>query len=295
MKFLRDFFLEEIYLRMKLDKNIFFITADFGSPVVDKIKEEFNDRFLNVGIAEQNLINISTGLALEGFKVFAYGISSFISMRCLEQIRINLGLLNQIKKLNINIISVGAGTSYEVSGPTHHCLEDISIINSIPGIEIFCPSDIKLTKLYIDRALNKIGTKYIRLDARINYSLESEFFLLEDGFRIIKRAKNKKFIISCGYFVNFSKQFNANIIDLFLLNSFNFEKLFKEVENYSKLITIEDSFLPGGIASIVNYYFKNKKIINLGFKRKYVFEASKREEIHKKYGISIQKIKKILK
>ena len=84
---MRDALLEQIYGAMASDPTIFFVSADFGSPVLDRIRADHPTRFVNVGIAEQNLINISAGLALEGYKVFAYAIAPFITMRCFEQIR----------------------------------------------------------------------------------------------------------------------------------------------------------------------------------------------------------------
>ena len=89
---MRDALLENVWAHMVSDENIFFVTADFGSPVLDKIRADFPKRFVNVGIAEQNLINISSGLSLEGYKVFAYAIAPFITMRCFEQLRVNLAL-----------------------------------------------------------------------------------------------------------------------------------------------------------------------------------------------------------
>ena len=106
---MRDALLNNIHLKMDDDKRIFFVTADFGSPVLDRIRADFPDRFINVGIAEQNLINISSGLALEGYKVFAYAIAPFITMRCFEQLRVNLALLSEVRDLNVNLIGVGAG------------------------------------------------------------------------------------------------------------------------------------------------------------------------------------------
>ena len=97
------------------------MTDDMGAPVLDKLKVDFKSRFINVGIAEQNLINVATGLALEGFAVYAYAIAPFF-MRAYEQIRVNLALSGQFKEINVNMIGVGSGVSYEVSGPTHHCL-----------------------------------------------------------------------------------------------------------------------------------------------------------------------------
>ena len=100
---------------------VFFVTADFGSPVLDSIRKDFADRFVNAGIAEQNLVNISAGLALEGFKVFAYAIAPFITMRCFEQLRVNLALLSEVRQLNVNLIGVGADTAML-------CLDQLSML-----------------------------------------------------------------------------------------------------------------------------------------------------------------------
>ena len=94
---MRDVLLDRIWRAMAEDQKIFFTSADFGSPVLDKIRADFPERFVNVGIAEQNLINVSAGLALEGYTVFAYAIAPFITMRCYEQIRVSLALLSEVR------------------------------------------------------------------------------------------------------------------------------------------------------------------------------------------------------
>src|SRR3990170_1471730 len=166
IKTMRDVFIEEIYNRMHEDKNIFFLSADFGSPKLDKLRVDFKDRFINVGIAEQNLINISTGLALEGFTVYAYAIAPFLTMRAYEQIRVNLSLHAQLKEINLNLIGVGAGLSYDVTGPTHHCLEDICIMNVLPNFVLFSPSDYVSVERFVDYSVQVKMPKYIRLDGK---------------------------------------------------------------------------------------------------------------------------------
>ena len=148
------------------DNSIFFISADFGSPKLDILREKFKDRFINVGIAEQNLINISTGLALEGFTVYAYAIAPFLTMRAYEQIRVNLALHAQLKEININLIGVGAGLSYDVSGPTHHCLEDITIMRTLPNLIVFSPSDWILAQKFVDYSIKVKKPKYLRFDGK---------------------------------------------------------------------------------------------------------------------------------
>lgn len=97
---MRDALLEKIWQTMSIDQKVFFTCADFGSPVLDKIRADFPDRFVNVGIAEQNLINVSAGLALEGYTVFAYAIAPFITMRCYEQTRVSLALLSEVRPID---------------------------------------------------------------------------------------------------------------------------------------------------------------------------------------------------
>lgn len=134
---MRDSLLRNLWEKMFDDDHIFFLTADFGSPVLDLIRKDHSGRFVNVGIAEQNfLINVAAGLALEGFKVFAYAIAPFITMRCYEQTRVNLALLSKVRKMNVNLIGVGAGYSYTMSGPTHQCYEDLTIMES--NAELAC-------------------------------------------------------------------------------------------------------------------------------------------------------------
>src|SRR5436190_2102061 len=108
---MRDALLERIHGAMGSDPSIFLVSADFGSPVLDRIRSDRPKQFVNVGIAEQNLINVSAGLALEGYKVFAYAIAPFITMRCFEQIRVSLALLSEARPMNVNLVGVGAGYS----------------------------------------------------------------------------------------------------------------------------------------------------------------------------------------
>ena len=159
---MRDSLLESILNKMSTDKDLLFISSDFGSPILDKIRKDFPDRFINVGIAEQNLINVSVGFALEGFTIFSYAIAPFLSMRCLEQIRVNICLLSEVRPMNINLIGVGTGYSYTVSGPTHQCYEDLSIMRTLPNLNIFSPSDQIMASSLIENLIDGKNPKYIR-------------------------------------------------------------------------------------------------------------------------------------
>ncbi|WP_096015287.1 transketolase family protein [Campylobacter lanienae] len=296
---MRDAFFINLYEEMDKNENIYLVTADFGAPMLDKIRESFNKRAINVGIAEQNAINIAAGLALEGKCVYVYGIAPFISMRPFEQLRINLSALSSLRNINVNIISVGAGVSYSISGPTHHCLEDLSLIRTLPNFEIFSPSDSELVNRYFKHTIEIKRPKYLRFDATALLTLEYNAYDINDGFRVKKSKKSNIAIISTGYMsqkaYEISKEYDIELIDIYSINSNQNDKLIEYINRYEHIITLEEGFINcGGLDSYINFYIKNKNIINLGFAKKYTFDIGDREFIHSLNHIGFKDIKDIL-
>jgi len=296
LKTMRDVLLEGIYERMAENENIFFLCADFGAPSLDKIREEYGNRFLNVGIAEQNLINVSTGIAMEGGVVYAYALAPFITMRAYEQIRTNLSISSQIKPINVNLIGVGAGLSYNMSGPTHHCLEDISLMRLLPNFMVFSPSDWRLAEEFIDYSIDVKMPKYIRFDAKTVSQIYSDKMDVnfEDGFFEIKRGE-KVCLVSTGFMthraINVSKMVgDVGIIDMFMLNPFNEKLLFETLKRYETVLTLEEGFVEnGGLGTLITDLFRryewNIKIKSMGFNDKYVFDLGDRDHLHEVSGL----------
>jgi len=295
-KIMREILIEGIYHRMEEDQSLFFVTADFGSPRLDALREKFQDRFINVGVAEQNLINISTGLALEGFTVYAYAIAPFLTMRAYEQIRVNLSLHAQLKEVNVNLIGVGAGLSYDVSGPTHHCLEDISIMRTLPNITLFSPSDWKLTEKFIDYSIRIKKPKYLRLDGKplpqIYDGIEDSEF--QNGFKELVKGE-RVCLVSTGYMTHKAlrvanllneHQIRAGVIDLFMLKPLNEELFSESISPYDYVITLEEAFInKGGLDSLVTNILTRRnskfRIKRMGFEDTYVFDMGSREHLHR--------------
>lgn len=293
-KVMREVLLKSIWNKMAENEKIFFLSDDFGSIALDKIRNDFKDRFINVGIAEQNLVNISIGLALEGFVVFAYGIAPFIIMRACEQIR-NLSMLSQVKKLNVNLIGVGAGLSYDMSGPTHHCLEDISIVRVFPNIEVFSPSDWVLAEKFSDYSVDVIKPKYIRLDGKPVSKIYSDDITLENGFSEIRKGK-KVCLVSTGYMTHvalkimeelLSRNIHIGLIDMFFLKYFNDDLLYDLLKHYTYILTLEEGFINknGMDCAVANLLAErdgnNIKLKKFGFDDKHVFDNGDREYLHK--------------
>ncbi|MFC1489374.1 transketolase family protein [Thermodesulfobacteriota bacterium] len=307
---MRDVFIEKLYDRMLSDESIFFISADFGAPALDKLREDFPDRFVNVGIAEQNLINIATGLALESYNVYAYAIAPFLSMRAYEQIRTNLSILSQVRQINVNLIGVGAGLSYDVTGPTHHCLEDSCIMTVLPNFVVFSPSDCVLIENFLDFSLQHKCPKYIRLDGKAQPDIysDNETIIIANGF--YERGEGSEVgIVSTGYMTHVAlktaRQLNrinisSGVIDVFLLKPINEKLLIEKLSKYKHIVTMEESFInKGSLDSIIdNILVANRLNVGLtkfGFDDKYVFDVGNRDHLHKVNGLSqediIEKIK----
>jgi len=293
---IRDVFIEEIYRRMHGDDRIFFLSADFGSPRLDVLRETFRDRFINVGIAEQNLINVATGLALEGFTVYAYAIAPFLTMRAYEQIRVNLSLHAQLMDMNVNLIGVGAGLSYDVSGPTHHCLEDISIMRTLPNIEVFSPSDWVLAREFVDHSIRIKRPKYMRFDGKPApriYRDNSEISF-DSGFTELNRGEGVC-LVSTGFMTHRalsvirrleSENIRIGLVDAYLLKPFGERAFYDCIRTYPCVITLEEGFIgKAGLDSLVSGILaKNNSAIRqiaLGFEDTYVFDIGNREYLHK--------------
>lgn len=309
MKFTRDVFIEEIYNRMCDNKNIFFLCADFGSPKLDALRDRFSDRFINVGIAEQNLVNVSTGLALEGYTVYAYAIAPFLTMRAYEQIRVNLALQSQVKEINVNLIGVGAGLSYDISGATHHCLEDISIMRTLPNMVVFSPSDWVLAQKFVDYSIAVKKPKYLRFDGKPlpriykNESYGTKVIKFENGFSELSMGDDVC-LVSTGFMTHkaieavekFAGEGIAmGLIDVYMLKPFNEDAFFGVIEDYTHVITIEEAFInKGGLDGLVSKILGNHnstiKHNRMGFGDAYVFDVGNRAYLHKLHNLDTESI-----
>lgn len=297
---MRDVLLDKIWQAMQGDQTIFFVSADFGSPVLDRIRADFPDRFVNVGIAEQNLINISAGLALEGFIVFAYAIAPFITMRCYEQIRVSLALLSEVRPMNVNLIGVGAGYSYVLSGPTHQCYEDLTLMRALPNFQVFSPADHVTAGVLLERCITRPGPKYLRLDAQVLPVIyEQDQPDLQTGFNV-HRHGGRVCLVATGYMLHtalkVAEELQAQtgqpvgVIDLFDISGFNVDKLVAEIAEYQGLVSLEEGFRGrGGVDSMLFELLARRnlplKMLNLGVEGGYRFELGTRAELHEQVGI----------
>jgi transketolase len=142
------------------DPSAILLTGDLGYGVLDHISETRPQQFLNVGVAEQNMIGVAAGLSLVGHRILCYSIANFITLRCLEQIR------NDViyHDLDVTLIAIGAGCSYGSLGFTHFAIEDLACTRVLPGLSIFCPATDGELRTAFPKMMRSQGPKYLRVD-----------------------------------------------------------------------------------------------------------------------------------
>ena len=186
------------------NKNILALSADLGrSSGLDRFSKEHANQFINTGIAEQNLVGTASGLARTGFSVFASTFAPFASLRASEQVRMNMGYMQE----PVNLVALGSGIALAYLGNSHFGLEDISIMRAIPGINIICPADCFEIYKSLEASVNYDKPLYIRLTGAINCPIVyKEDYDFEIGKAIeIKKSQNIN-VISHGTTVGHCKK-----------------------------------------------------------------------------------------
>ncbi|MBX7102703.1 MAG: hypothetical protein K1X57_01385 [Gemmataceae bacterium] len=156
---MRAAFASTLFAAAERDPRIWLLTGDVGYSVLEPFQMKFPDRFVNAGVAEQNMLGVAAGLALAGRKVFVYSLANFPTLRCLEQLRNDVAY----HRLDVTIVAVGGGLSYGGHGYSHHAVEDIGIVRLLPNISVFAPGDEYETAWATAELAKRSGPGYLRL------------------------------------------------------------------------------------------------------------------------------------
>lgn len=302
---MRNSFINELLNQAKYNKKIFLITADIGFSVIEPFANKYPKRFLNAGISEQNMVLAAAGLASEGYNVFIYSIGNFPILRCLEQIR------NYVcySSANVKIISTGAGYAYGPLGVSHHTTEDISILRSLPNIQIISPSDPLESKAAAAYLSKMSGPAYLRLSKSGDPIIHQKkiSFKNKNPFCIKRQPNSNIAILVTGNILKrvIEESCEYKNVDIF---SFPFikpipKKIVIDIyQKYKYIITVEEHQLAGGFSSslleIYNdeniYSMKKNKIFRIGIKDKFCSYAGSQDYLIKKNNLSVKNVLKLL-
>jgi transketolase len=237
------------------DERVMLLTADLGWSVLERFAQRFPDRFVNVGVAEQNMLGIATGLAREGLVPFAYSIATFATMRCFEQIR-NGPVLH---RLPIRIVGTGGGFAYGNAGPTHHAIEDLSIARTLPGLAVVAPADGAQTRTVLQRSRRHAGPMYLRIDK----SDQPDIAALDGRFAFDRPALVRPgadvLLLTTGSIVHETLRaadeiethgISAAVAHFAHLPFRGGAPLVRLLRRYREIVTIEEGSLAGGLGSL---------------------------------------------
>jgi len=299
---IRDAFFDQLYEIASKDKNVIFLTADMGALSLTKFRKDMPEQFVNVGIAEQNMVSVAAGLALGGKRVFIYTIVPFATERCFEQIKIDICTM----ELPVTIIGTGPGLAYAPDGPTHHAIEDVSVMRALPGMTIFSPCDQYTAAAAADLAYACDNPVYVRIDKGkqpIRYNKNTDF--AQGATSLLAGADI--LIISTGIMTHRAMELadklkergiQPGVIDLFRIKPLSEDLLEAEIRKYKSIVTLEEHTLIGGIGSAISELMHDKGIIlplkRVGIPDQYCHKYGGREWMQKYLGIgSLDEIEKI--
>lgn len=254
---MRTNFINQLIEEARRNEKIFLLVGDLGYHVIEPFAEEFPDRFLNVGIAEQNMAGIAAGLAMTGYNVYFYSIGNFPTIRCLEQIRNDIAY----HQANVKVVSVGAGYAYGSLGATHQATEEIGALRVLPNMVVATPGDPLEARAITKISASYDGPMYIRLGKAGEKTVHSEDSIdlkIGDICSVITREGNQTAVFACGNILDAAlhqineENLNYDLYSVPFVKPINKEQQINIVKTHpAGLITIEEHQKSCGMGSAI--------------------------------------------
>ena len=295
---MRDAFVRELTRIALEDERVVVLTADLGIGLFDEIAEAAPARFLNVGIAEQNMIGIAAGLALAGRRVFAYSIAPFVTSRPHDQVRIDVAY----HEADVTIVGVGGGLAYGSLGPTHHAIEDLALMRALPNMTVVAPGSPSEAAAATRALCNHLGPSYLRLAK----NGEPEC-LPDEPFRIgaarSLRLGSAATICTTGAMLPSALEaadrltglsIETGVLHVPTVKPLDVRALAGALQTAPLLVTLEDHTLPGGFGSavaeaVVDHGLQGS-VLRLGIPDCFAPVVGSREHLLARYGLSTEGI-----
>jgi transketolase len=253
---MKQTFIDTLTQLMRRDKKLVTVTADMGFSVYENMQKEFPDRFINTGVTEQASASFSAGLALTGHKVFYYAQAAFVTMRCFEQVRLDIGYNN----LDIKLIGVNAGFGLNQLGVSHFAQEDVALMRTIPGMTVLTPATPFEMKWAVRTAYTLKTPVYIRY-SKLTHS-DSQKKLSQPVLgepRLVQPGKDILILASGGILQNAyealpklkEKNISAALYSMPTLKPINKRKILTLMKKFQKIYTVEEHTVIGGLYSAI--------------------------------------------
>lgn len=296
---MRDAFFDELSIVAERDERIVFFTADHGAQSLDAFQAKFPDRFYNIGIAEQNMVSMAGGLASKGKIPVVYGIAPFVSLRALEQVTLDVASMN----LPVTIVGIGPGFCYSTDGYTHHGLQDLGAMATVPNLTILNSSDPVSTRLFASETGSEMAPRYIRIEKGQLQSLERvEKGWQAKGFGTVKQGSKKVVVITTGSIthevlracedIEAELELAPTVLDVHRLKPLPVAELADLISEADEIFVVEENyvFLAKEIAFELSLRGQAAKISSLAVKEKFFSEGATRDFMREIGGVSSKMI-----
>ena len=296
---MRNAFADELTNLFLLDQRIVLLSGDIGNKLFDKLKDIGASRFYNCGIAEGNMMGVAAGMALSGLRPFVYTITPFTTTRCFEQIRVDVCYHDA----PVVIVGTGSGLSYAKLGPTHHSLEDMAIMRTLPGMRVLAPCDSTELRLAMRAVLKDNSPAYIRIGKKREASIHSIPPKFKIGEAIIVRPGNDVALLCAGNMMSetlkasdiLSKNgVSAEVVSFHTVKPLDEIYLKSASARFKLLITVEEHSRIGGFGSAVSEWrsFTNCDVqqIILGTEDECMHEIGSQSYARKKFSLTAENI-----
>jgi transketolase len=301
---MRNAFADEITNLAAADERVVLLSGDIGNRLFDKYKERFPRRFYNCGVAEANMISVAGGLALAGLRPVAYTIASFVTYRCLEQIRVDLCY----HEVPVVVVGTGAGLSYAANGPTHHTGEEVGMLRLLPGMTVVCPGDALEARAALRALLQRPGPSYLRLGKKGEPVVHGSIPDLRIGEALVVRPGKDIGLLSTGNMLPTALKVadllaaegvNAEVVSLHTVKPLDHDYLTQAFERFSLVATMEEHSRLGGLGGAVAEWLTDHpaepgRLLRFGMDDRFLHEAGEQEHARKCYGLTAEAIAKRL-
>lgn len=294
---MREMFSSTLVEHVKNNSNIYLLSGDHGYALFDSLRKELPSHFINAGVAEQNMVGVAAGLAKQGLYPIMYGLSSFIPVRVLEQIKIDLCYEN----LPCLIIGDGAGVVYSHLGSSHQSTEDVAVLRAIPNITILSPCDKYELKSCFDWALQQKSPVYLRMGKADLGDVHEQHVETKKGLPIlVQNLHSDVAFVATGSMVrtaqklNLEMGFKADIYSFPMIKPLNEEDLLLTLKKYKKIFTLEEHSIYGGLGSAIAEIFAatsdSPQIHRIGIQDKFSEFCGTYDYLMKEHRLGLQEV-----
>lgn len=289
---MRKTFINTLIDLARKDKDIVLITPDMGFSVLEPFFDEFPERAINCGIAEQNAVSIASGLALMGKKPYVYTIIPFLVERAFEQVKLDVAYMNT----NVKLVGIGAGFTYGAAGATHHAIEDISLMRTLPNMTVCCPGDNNEAEQIIRKTVNNDKPMYIRI-GRHNRGIFDNNMIEVGKASIIEEGKDIAVISTSNMLpdaYDYCQKLKSEGRKPYLISMHTIKPLDKEcllslINKRVEIHTLEEHSIIGGLGSAVAEVIaesgKGIKFKRIGVPDEFSHYIGSQKYIKKQFGL----------